>query len=266
MVHWAARPHMFTFAFFAYWVIALADYEQGRRRTLYALPLLTVVWANTHGAFIVGFVLVGMYLAAALFDRRFLRARHLFLVLLASIAASLANPNGFKLITNSFGYIGDDFLLRFTTEYNSPEFPPEGFLAVPGHSACRDPPIASQSQLCPDSLRGVGRLRSIFVPQRSALCSGRHPASRRAIPLAAASPSRVFPGPASVADRQGRSLGFVHHQQMELVRWAGRGLQRVRLPEDPPRPGRKPPLTTQQRVTRARTGPWSNPIREPQDL
>ena len=127
VVHWAARPHMFTFAFFAYWVIALGDYEQGRRRTLYALPLLTVIWANTHGAFIVGFVLVGMYLAAALFDRRFPRARHLFLVLLASIAASLANPNGFKLITNSFGYIGDDFLLRFTTEYNSPDFHLKGF-------------------------------------------------------------------------------------------------------------------------------------------
>lgn len=127
VVHWAARPHVFTFVFFAYWVIALADFEQGSRRTLYALPLLTVLWANTHGAFIVGFVLVGMYLTAALFDRRFTRARHLLLVLLASVAASLVNPNGFKLIANSFGYIGDDFLLRFTTEYNSPDFHLKGF-------------------------------------------------------------------------------------------------------------------------------------------
>ena len=111
----------------AYWVIALADYEQGHRSNLYALPLLTLVWANTHGAFIVGFVLVGMYLTAALLDRQLARARHLSLILIASIAASLANPNGLKLISNSFGYIGDDFLLRFTTEYNSPDFHLKGF-------------------------------------------------------------------------------------------------------------------------------------------
>ena len=127
VVHWAARPHVFTFAFFAYWVIALGDYEQGTRRTLYALPLLTVIWANTHGAFIVGLVMVGMYLVAAVLDRELSRARHLSIILLASIVASLANPNGFNLIANSFGYIGDDFLLRFTTEYNSPDFHLQGF-------------------------------------------------------------------------------------------------------------------------------------------
>jgi hypothetical protein len=37
------------------------------------------------------------------------------------------NPNGFKLITNSFSYISDGFLLRFTTEYNSPDFHLKGF-------------------------------------------------------------------------------------------------------------------------------------------
>lgn len=127
VVHWAARPHVFTFVFFAYWVIALADYEQGRRKSVYALIPLTLIWANTHGAFIVGFVLVGMYLVAALLDRARARARHLSLVLGASIVASLANPNGLRLIAKSFGYIGDDFLLRFTTEYNSPDFHLKGF-------------------------------------------------------------------------------------------------------------------------------------------
>lgn len=127
VVHWAARPHMFTFVFVAYWAIALGDYEQGRRKNVYLLAPLTVIWANMHGAFIVGFILIGMYLVAALLDGQAVRARHLSLILGLSIMASLVNPNGLQLIRNSFGYIGDDFLLTFTTEYNSPDFHLKGF-------------------------------------------------------------------------------------------------------------------------------------------
>ncbi len=127
VVHWAARPHVFTVVFVAYWLIALEDYELGRRRHLWFLPPLMLFWANLHGAFIIGFVLISMYLLAALIDRKLSRAKHLSLVLAASILASLANPNGIGLIANSFGYIGDDFLLRFTSEYNSPDFHLKGF-------------------------------------------------------------------------------------------------------------------------------------------
>ncbi len=126
-IHWVTRPHIFTFIFVAVWILLLDGYRTGRRSHVWWLVPLTVVWANTHGAFIVGLVLVATYLVGATLDRRMghaneARPRHLTAVLLGSLAASLLNPVGLGLIANSFAYLGDDFLLEFTNEYNSPNF------------------------------------------------------------------------------------------------------------------------------------------------
>lgn len=127
IVHWAARPHIFTWLFVVVWVLLLEDLRKGNRRQVWVLVPLTILWANTHGAFIVGFILIGIHFVGAVLEHKNAhesreRQKHLLLVLMTTIAASLINPAGFKTILNSFAYTGESFLLQFTNEYNSPDF------------------------------------------------------------------------------------------------------------------------------------------------
>lgn len=129
-IHWAARPHAFTWLFVLAWVLMLEDYRSGRRNHVWWLVPLTVLWANTHGAFIIGFLLVGTYLVGSQLEvwRNAEipvwspRTRHLSFILVLTVVASLANPAGFETILNGFAYVGEDFLVNFTREYNSPDF------------------------------------------------------------------------------------------------------------------------------------------------
>jgi hypothetical protein len=60
-LHWLTRPHLFTFFFLAVWLKGLEDLFQGKRYGRIFLPLLMLVWANTHGAFLAGFVVWVVY-------------------------------------------------------------------------------------------------------------------------------------------------------------------------------------------------------------
>jgi hypothetical protein len=133
VIHWATRPHIFTWLFVVLWVVLLEDMRRGKRNQAWVLIPLMVVWANTHGAFIVGFLILGTYLVGSLLDakkiegsgaggRDFLLARRYGVLLAGTFAASLLNPDGLATIINGFAYTREDFLLQFTREYNSPNF------------------------------------------------------------------------------------------------------------------------------------------------
>ncbi len=67
-VYWAARPYLVTFGLAAYFLWVLETYRRGQagpRRLLSLLPLMTL-WANAHGAFIVGLLLWAAYALPAL--------------------------------------------------------------------------------------------------------------------------------------------------------------------------------------------------------
>jgi hypothetical protein len=89
-----ARPQLLSFilvpAFYA-----LLRY--GGRKGLFALPLLAAFWANAHGGFLAGFVIIGAFAFEALFvDRR--RFLEISAAGLACCAAILANPYGWSVI------------------------------------------------------------------------------------------------------------------------------------------------------------------------
>ena len=75
-IHFLARPHvvswLFTLAWF--WIldcIGAGLFQRARRhreRWLWALPLLMLVWVNVHGGFLVGFVLLGIFLVGSGLD------------------------------------------------------------------------------------------------------------------------------------------------------------------------------------------------------
>ena len=69
------------------------------RRGSWALPLLALLWANCHGGFILGWVVLLAYcVTQSREDRR------LWLVTACAMAASGINPNGFGVVSTLLAY------------------------------------------------------------------------------------------------------------------------------------------------------------------
>jgi hypothetical protein len=91
-----------------------------------------LLWVNLHGAFIIGFVLVGVYLAGNLLDwalrrgTQSLEAKQKFivlgLVLLASLLLALINPFFYEIYLFPFELVSQQFLMDYIVEYLSPDF------------------------------------------------------------------------------------------------------------------------------------------------
>jgi len=126
-VHWLARPHVFTLlgAVATLWLL-----ERGGRRALLAALGFFALWANLHGGFLYGLVLIGLYLAGDALEIRWGhgrshwvgRLRQHALVLAGALAGTLVNPSGPGLLLHVTGYLGKDYLVDSTAEYQSPDF------------------------------------------------------------------------------------------------------------------------------------------------
>ena len=91
------RPYLLTFLFLA---LAVAILEW-RGRWLWLLPPLLLIWANCHGGYVLGWVVLGMYSAEALLlhwrGKPAPDSRALWLASAAAILLSGANPNGYSI-------------------------------------------------------------------------------------------------------------------------------------------------------------------------
>jgi hypothetical protein len=87
------RPQLWTLVSLAILTRVLL---RGSRRARRWLPLLFVFWANSHGGWIVGFGVLGLWLALEALDERKLRIESALLVLVSALA-SLATPYGWTL-------------------------------------------------------------------------------------------------------------------------------------------------------------------------
>ena len=105
-----------------------------RRRWMWALPVVFLVWANMHGGYFMGWVLIGAYCGEALYER--LRKhpvpgeRQLWLVAAACFAASAINPNGLRVIEIMLYYRGST-IQASNLEWQYPAFwEPSGYSFV----------------------------------------------------------------------------------------------------------------------------------------
>ncbi|HEV2688066.1 MAG TPA: hypothetical protein VGV35_05915, partial [Bryobacteraceae bacterium] len=142
MIHFLARPHVVSWLFTLVWFWILDSSERAsferRRRRLWMLPLLMLVWVNMHGGFLIGFVLLGIFFLGAAWtwfrakESRIeealqkiaagKRAWRLFIVGLLCVAASLVNPYGWKLYGHVYSYLSNRFLMDHIDEFQSPNF------------------------------------------------------------------------------------------------------------------------------------------------
>lgn len=120
--HWLARPHLTTLLLTVVFAWQLRQFECGGisgLRLLVTLPPLMLLWANLHGAFFTGFVLLGIYFLGAIPRRK---ALTLVGVTVACLASSLINPNGWRLHAQVLDFLRTPELAGFTNEFRSPNF------------------------------------------------------------------------------------------------------------------------------------------------
>jgi len=135
-IFWAARPHMFSFLLAAAYLAVLEDWRSDRRDRLWLLPPLMVLWANLHGGFAIGFLLIGAYgagaavqgtlTAAAPWRNRLASGWHGFrplaLVGLVTAVAVSFNPYGPGLLAYPFQTVSIGALQDYIQEWQSPNF------------------------------------------------------------------------------------------------------------------------------------------------
>jgi hypothetical protein len=130
-VIWVVRPQIASLLLAAV-VAYLLDRTKrtGNNRWLWPLPLVVVIWVNSHGGFVIAFLLMGCYLAGETLNRftnPSPRQPHppikpLLIVFLASVPAVLLNPNTVKMIPYAFQTIGIGQLQDFVQEWATPDF------------------------------------------------------------------------------------------------------------------------------------------------
>src|SRR5499426_3117263 len=130
--HWLARPHIFSLALTVIWYHLLNDFQYRQKNRLFLLPLLILIWVNSHGGYIVGIVLLGIYVVGNLLAwitnrepnaERFLQnSKSLVLIMIVCILVSTINPQGYHILLFPFKVTSDRFLMDHVQEFLSPNF------------------------------------------------------------------------------------------------------------------------------------------------
>jgi hypothetical protein len=111
LVNFGPRTILFGWICFLVEAIILELFRRGSDHSWLLIPLF-MIWINLHGSWIIGFVFLVAFVAAGFLDRSWgyiealpwdgMQRRKLLFVTLASTAALLLNPYGWRLILNPF--------------------------------------------------------------------------------------------------------------------------------------------------------------------
>lgn len=138
-VYWSARPHIFSFALAGAYLWILERWRQEGGRCLWVLPPLMAFWANLHGGFAIGMILIGLYWLAEMLDLilpmalgsgpllaqwRARRSRVAALTAAAALStvAIALNPAGPVMILYPFKTVSIGVLRDYIQEWQSPNF------------------------------------------------------------------------------------------------------------------------------------------------
>jgi hypothetical protein len=134
---WGVRPQMISLFLTALFLFLLDRYRQtGSRKFILPLPVLMLVWANLHAEFILGPVVLGVYILGELVEvlaNYFLKKSQIELssfrnmfwmlgVLAVCLAVIAINPNGFHLYIYPFETLVSPSMQQFIQEWASPDF------------------------------------------------------------------------------------------------------------------------------------------------
>ena len=140
-IHLYARPHIVSWLFSLLWFVALEKWagwnqrEKGKlpRWLPWFFPASALLWVNLHGGWLFGIALLAIYTFAAWVESLYeadafvalrvaQRARAMAVTWLASLAATLVNPFGWRLHQHIYRYLSDRYLMNRIDEFRAPDF------------------------------------------------------------------------------------------------------------------------------------------------
>jgi hypothetical protein len=123
----SVRPQLLGYIFLLITLICLERYRRGAPMSLWLLPLVFVLWVNTHGTFALGLAAMAIYGLAGLKDFHMGRLEgrawlprqraHLALVFGLCVAALLVNPYGPHLLQYELGITAQPVNLTYFQEW-----------------------------------------------------------------------------------------------------------------------------------------------------
>jgi hypothetical protein len=121
------RPLVFSWLFAAIFLHSLYAQRLDSRTPIWHLPPLMLLWANLHAGYVIGLLLAGLWLASTAVERVLSRERHDLrrptLLLVACLAATIANPNGLALLAYPLTYLAPGNTIQgFIGDWQSPDF------------------------------------------------------------------------------------------------------------------------------------------------
>ena len=106
-ISWTLRPQLLGYVFLIVTLIVLRRFRQGFKKSLWILPLVFLLWTNSHGTFVLGFGVLGIYWLSGLKEFQFgdiysrqwtpRERRRLELIALLCLLASVITPYGTRL-------------------------------------------------------------------------------------------------------------------------------------------------------------------------
>lgn len=138
-VYWSARPQIFSFLLSSTFLWVLEKERARPTRLLWILPPLMGLWANLHGGFALGFILIAVYLSGIAVKAGFelIQSRtgigeiwnvyripivRLAVVGLAAAVFLGANPNGYAMLAYPIKTVSIGTLQSYIQEWQSPDF------------------------------------------------------------------------------------------------------------------------------------------------
>ncbi len=131
---WAARPQMLSFLLTALVAWLLYRFKYHGQKLLPWLPLIVLLWVNTHGGFAIAFILMIGYAVGEIFNhltsKKIANAdtiswpawRHLLLTLIVCLAVVGINPHTWRMWLYPFHTVSIGVLRDFIAEWQSPDF------------------------------------------------------------------------------------------------------------------------------------------------
>ena len=134
---WAgARPQSVTYLFFAFFLAVLLRFkDKGQTKWIWVLPVSIILWANLHGGYIMGIVLIGMVAGLMLLEGLWespsswlaaLKATGpLWICMLLAIVAACINPYKVDLLILPFKALSQ-WIIPYIAEWHPPRLGDRG--------------------------------------------------------------------------------------------------------------------------------------------
>ncbi len=126
-IHFLVRPHLFTFVFVLWCLVACRAFHDRGSRLLWTIPPVVGLWGNLHGGFLAGPLIVasagmGEAISGAWDEGRRRKLATFGLVLVSSLAAALVNPYGVGLYRHVGNLLVGSGVTDLIDEYRSAPF------------------------------------------------------------------------------------------------------------------------------------------------